>query len=142
MTKTTISVRRMMRISAQSRPLRALAVVSVVLGALFAETSTFAQQAAAPAATVGQPPLDAAPQSAGLAPDRLARITTAFQKEVADKKLPGAVAMVARKGRLAYSAAFGMRDPNGTDAMRSDTVFRIYSMTKPMVSVAAMILVE
>ena len=117
-------------------------VVSIVLVGLFMATTTIAQQATAPAAEVGQTSLRVAPESVGLAPERLARITTSFQKEVADKKLPGAVAMVARKGRLAYSEAFGMRDPNGTDPMRSDAIFRIYSMTKPMVSVAAMILFE
>jgi CubicO group peptidase (beta-lactamase class C family) len=73
---------------------------------------------------------------------RLARITTAFNKEIADKKLPGAVMMVTRKGRLVYSQALGLRDPKAADAMRSDTIFRIYSMTKPIVSVAAMLLVE
>ena len=115
-------------------------VLLVVLVALFTATTTIAQQAVVPAAKVGQSSL--APESVGLAPDRLARITTSFQKEVADKKLPGAVAMIARKGRLAYSTEFGMRDPNGTDPMRSDAIFRIYSMTKPMVAVAAMILFE
>jgi CubicO group peptidase (beta-lactamase class C family) len=116
-------------------------VLSVVLVALFTATTTIAQQAVGPAVKVGQSSL-VPPESVGLAPDRLARITTSFQKEVADKKLPGAVAMIARKGRLAYSETLGVRDPNGTDPMRSDAIFRIYSMTKPMASVAAMILFE
>jgi CubicO group peptidase (beta-lactamase class C family) len=73
---------------------------------------------------------------------RLARITTAFNKEISDKKLPGVVMMVARKGRLVYSTALGLRDPRGGDPMRTDTIFRIYSMTKPIVSVATMLLVE
>jgi CubicO group peptidase (beta-lactamase class C family) len=73
---------------------------------------------------------------------RLARITAAFNKEIANKKLPGVVMMVARKGRLVYSAALGLRDPRAADAMQTDTIFRIYSMTKPIVSVGAMLLVE
>ena len=50
--------------------------------------------------------------------------------------------MVSRRGRLVYSTALGLRDPNGTDPMRTNSLFRIYSMTKPIVSVGAMLLVE
>jgi CubicO group peptidase (beta-lactamase class C family) len=89
------------------------------------------------------PPLvTASPESVGLSPDRLARLTVTFKKEVDDRKLPGAVMLVARQGKLAYASAVGLRDPKGTDPMRVDTIFRIYSMTKPMASVAAMVLVE
>ena len=82
------------------------------------------------------------PESAGMSTARLARLATVFGKEVEDKKLPGAVMMVARKGKIVYVKALGVRDPNTADPMRTDTIFRIYSMTKPIVSVAAMILVE
>src|SRR5258708_20133732 len=77
-----------------------------------------------------------------MAKGRLARLAAILQKEIDDKKLPGAVMMIARQGKLAYATALGMRDPKGVDAMRTDAIFRIYSMTKPIVSVAAMILVE
>jgi CubicO group peptidase (beta-lactamase class C family) len=50
--------------------------------------------------------------------------------------------MIARKGKLVHASALGVRDPRGPDPMRTDTIFRIYSMTKPIVSVAAMMLVE
>ena len=73
---------------------------------------------------------------------RLELLTAAFNKEITDKALPGAVIMVARKGQLVYAKAFGVRDPAKLDAMEADSIFRIYSMTKPMASVAAMILVE
>jgi CubicO group peptidase (beta-lactamase class C family) len=73
---------------------------------------------------------------------RLARLTAAFRKEIEDRKVPGAVMLIARKGKLVYASALGVRDPNGSEPMRMDAIFRIYSMTKPMVSVAAMILVE
>ena len=54
------------------------------------------------------------------------------QKEIEDKKLPGAVMLVARKGKLVYASALGVRDPKSADPMRTDTIFRIYSMTKPI----------
>lgn len=93
-------------------------------------------QAATPPLTRGTP------QSVGISPARLERITETFRKETVEKRLPGAVVMVARRGRLVYSNAFGLRDPKGSDPMRADSIFRIYSMTKPLVSVAAMLLVE
>ena len=123
---------------------RVLPAVVVAMAALFASTAADAQRAASPMATApaASPIASAPPESAGMSAARLTRLTIAFQKEIADKKLPGAVMMVARKGKLVYAAALGVRDPKGADPMRPDTIFRIYSMTKPMVSVAAMILVE
>jgi CubicO group peptidase (beta-lactamase class C family) len=84
----------------------------------------------------------ARPQDVGLSAERLAAIGKAFQREIEAKKLPGAVALVARKGRLAYFEAFGARDPRSGAPMTKDAVFRIYSMTKPFTSVAAMMLAE
>ncbi len=91
----------------------------------------------------GGPPLPTArPGEVGLDAGRLSRIREAFEGEVAANRLPGAVIMVARKGRLAFSETLGFRDRQANAAMTPDAVFRIYSMTKPFVSVAAMILVE
>ena len=73
---------------------------------------------------------------------RLEKLTQALQTEIEQQRLPGAVAMVARKGKLVYAQAFGKLN-NGSDApMQLDSVFRIYSMTKPLVSTALMMLVE
>ena len=84
----------------------------------------------------------ASPESVGVSSKRLEKISQAMQAEVEQKRLPGAVVMVARKGKLVYSQAFGKLN-NGTDApMQIDSVFRIYSMTKPLVSTALMMLVE
>ena len=84
----------------------------------------------------------ASPESVGVSTKRLEKISQAMQAEVEQKRLPGAVVMVARKGKLVYSQAFGKLN-NGSDApMQIDSVFRIYSMTKPLVSTALMILVE
>lgn len=80
----------------------------------------------------------------GMSAERLQRITDVFQQEIDEGRLPGAVVLVARKGEVAYLESFGVRDPvNGDDEpMSADALFRIYSMTKPLVSVAAMILME
>jgi CubicO group peptidase (beta-lactamase class C family) len=120
--------------------LRTLATITIGLGVWLAPLPASAQRAekAASAAAIAT----GTPQSVGMSQQRLARLTTAFNKEIADKKLPGVVMMVARKGKLVYSSALGLRDPKAADAMQTDTIFRIYSMTKPIVSVAAMLLVE
>jgi len=62
----------------------------------------------------GAPIATGTPESVGMSTARLARLTGAFQKEIANKKLPGVVMMVSRRGRLVYSTALGLRDPKGT----------------------------
>lgn len=84
----------------------------------------------------------ASPESVGLSSERLARLTQTFKDEVAQGRLPGVVMMVARKGKLVYAEALGMQDKAAGIPMAKDSIFRIYSMTKPLASVAAMILVE
>ena len=83
-----------------------------------------------------------APESVGLSSERLALIGATLQAGVDAGEIPGAVVLVARRGGVAYYEAFGYRDKATGDAMRKDTIFRIYSMTKPIVSVAAMTLHE
>lgn len=87
-------------------------------------------------------PERASPQEAGFRPDGLARLTAAFQEQIDRQRLPGVVAMVVRGGKLAYFEALGRRDPALPDPMQRDSIFRIYSMTKPVVSVAVMMLFE
>lgn len=82
----------------------------------------------------------AAPESVGMSAERLQRITAAFKAEVDQNQLPGAVIGVARKGKLVYFEAIGFRDPAAKAAMTPDALFSIASMTKPMVSVAIMML--
>jgi len=87
------------------------------------------------------PPLPVAqPEAVGMSSAKLKKISAAMQKEVADGSFRGAVVMVARKGKLVYQEAFGMQAANVP--MKTDSIFRIYSMTKPLASVAAMMLVE
>ncbi len=77
-----------------------------------------------------------------LDPRRAARIATAFNADIDRGAIPGAVALIARRGQLAYLNAFGYRDREKNVAMTTDSIFRIASMTKPMVSCAVMMLAE
>jgi CubicO group peptidase (beta-lactamase class C family) len=65
-----------------------------------------------------------------------------LDEEITQQRLPGAVALVARRGKIAYRACLGARDPAAQTAMTEDTIFRLYSMSKPIIAVAAMMLVE
>ena len=78
----------------------------------------------------------------GLNSVRLERLMSVLHDEVARKRLPGAVAVVARHGKIALLQSVGQLNPATGEAMHRDARFRIYSMTKPIVSVAAMMLVE
>lgn len=89
-----------------------------------------------------EPLPSATPEQVGLSSERLARVGEVLKAEIEKGKFPGAVVLVARKGRVAYFESFGLRDKAAGAPMTRDAIFRIYSMTKPMVSVAAMILVE
>jgi CubicO group peptidase (beta-lactamase class C family) len=89
-----------------------------------------------------QPFATATPEQVGMSLERLGRIASMLKKEIADGKLPGAVVMVARKGKIIYSDAIGFQDKGANTPMKLDSIFRVYSMTKPLVSVAAMMLVE
>jgi len=87
-------------------------------------------------------PVAAAPEDVGLSSAQLARIEAVTQKYVDSGLVPGAVMLVARRGKVAWTRTLGFRDRAAKEAMRPDSIFRIYSMTKPIVSVAAMMLVE
>jgi CubicO group peptidase (beta-lactamase class C family) len=89
-----------------------------------------------------QPFATGTPEQVGMSAERLGRITTMLKQEITDGKLPGAVVMVARKGKIIYSDAIGFQDKGANTPMKPDAIFRIYSMTKPLASVAAMMLVE
>jgi CubicO group peptidase (beta-lactamase class C family) len=78
----------------------------------------------------------------GLCPQRTQRLMDVLRREVASGRLPGAVAMIARRGQIGLFEAVGQQDPGTGTPMKTDSIFRIYSMTKPVVSVAVMMLVE
>jgi len=84
----------------------------------------------------------ALPEQVGVSKHKLDRIHDVLKQSVDEGKLPGAVVLVARKGKLIYADAVGFQDKEKNTPMALDSIFRIYSMTKPLVSVAAMMLVE
>ena len=91
--------------------------------------------------SLGAQPLPLAkPEQVGMSSAKLAKIGEAMRKEVADGSFRGSVVMVARKGKLVYQDVQGMQ--TASVKMTPEAIFRIYSMTKPLVSVAAMMLVE
>lgn len=82
------------------------------------------------------------PEAVGLSSDRLENIRKVIGAKVDAGEIPGYVALVARRGKVAYFEAYGMQNPNTKRKMSRDSIFRIYSMTKPVTSVAALMLVE
>ena len=101
-------------------------------------------QAAARPTPVPQTPSlpHAKPEQLGLSAVRLQRMSDAFKREVDKGTMPGATVLVARKGQIGWFDAIGRQSPRASAPMAQDTLFRIFSMTKPIVSVAVMALVE
>lgn len=84
----------------------------------------------------------ARPEEVGMSSVRLAALKSSLQAEVDNGKIPGAVLMIVRNGKLAYSETIGYQDKATGKVLKQDAIFRIYSMTKPLASVGAMMLVE
>jgi CubicO group peptidase (beta-lactamase class C family) len=82
------------------------------------------------------------PENVGLSTERLARIGAVMQRYVAEGKIAGIIATMARRGQAAYREKFGFADVESGVPMQFDTIFRIASMTKPITSIAAMMLYE
>ena len=82
------------------------------------------------------------PEDVGMSSVKLAQSKSSVQALIDDEKIAGANIIVARKGKIVLSETFGMMDQKAKKPMRPDTIFRIYSMTKPITSVAAMMLYE
>ena len=82
------------------------------------------------------------PEEVGLSSERLNRIDTVLKADIEKGQIPGAVALVARKGKIAYFKSFGLRNKEKSLPMEKDTIFRIFSMSKPVVAVAAAMLLE
>lgn len=123
-------------------PLRLLAVAALAVAA------TGCAQAPAPAQGWGALRADTASltparaQDHGLSPERLARLDAAIAREIAEKRLPGAVIGIARNGRLVHTFVGGAQDPATGAPMARDSIFRMYSMTKAMVVATALTLME
>ncbi|HEY0810673.1 MAG TPA: serine hydrolase domain-containing protein [Longimicrobiales bacterium] len=84
----------------------------------------------------------ASPENLGLSAEGLRRISTALQGYVDAGKVSGIYAVIARRGQIGYEQTFGLRDLQRRDPMTRNAVFRIYSMTKPVVGAGALLLVD
>ena len=84
----------------------------------------------------------AVPEEVGMSAARLERIAPVMQRWVDDGKIPGALTMIAREGKLVHLEKVGLQDIATATPIEFDTIFRIYSMTKPITSVAVMMLYE
>ena len=82
------------------------------------------------------------PETVGMSAARLARIDAAMQADIAAGRLPGVVISVARRGKVVYEKAFGVANLQTREAMRTDAMFRLYSMTKAVASVGLLTLDE
>ena len=82
------------------------------------------------------------PQQEGVSAERLERISEVSKSYLADQKVAGIATMVSRNGKIIYAKAFGERGVDDSKTLKIDDLFRIYSMTKPIVAVAAMQLYE
>jgi len=82
------------------------------------------------------------PESLGFSTERLARLDAAMQKQVDDQQLAGIVTLLARHGKIVEEKAYGKKDIATGSPMTTDSIFRIFSMTKPITGVAMMILYE
>ena len=84
----------------------------------------------------------ASPDELGLSPQRTDRLLATVQGHIERQHVPGAVVLIARHGKLGLFEALGVQDPATSVPMAKDSIFRLYSMTKPIVSVAVMMLME
>jgi len=107
------------------------------------QTRPNSAMAAAPAyRTPAKTALAVTPEQVGLSSQRLDRIGAAIQRSINDGRIAGAVSLVARHGKIVYFKAFGMADREADKPMRTDNIFRICSMSKPITTAAVMTLYE
>ena len=85
---------------------------------------------------------DGNPEQAGLSPERLRRIHDTMQRHIAAHNIQGAVTLVARRGRIVHAEAHGFADAEAKKTMARNSLFRIWSMTKPVIAVATLMMVE
>ncbi len=84
----------------------------------------------------------AVPEKVGVSTERLERIRPVMQRYIDDGNLPGLLTAVARRGKIVHFGTIGMQDVENEKPLEPDTIFRIYSMSKPITSIAVMILYE
>lgn len=108
----------------------------LLLGLIYqSPAQTASQQKSAPLTT-------ASPESMGMSSERFAKIDAMFEESISKGEIPGAVALIARKGKIIYHKAFGQVDNEANRAAKKDDIFRIASQTKAITSTAVMMLWE
>jgi CubicO group peptidase (beta-lactamase class C family) len=107
--------------------------IAVLVALLYLPAAVVAEAQSLPVAT---------PEQVGLSTERLNKIMATLRGDVEKGVIPGAILLVGRHGKVALFDAVGARDPATKAPMRKDSIFRIYSMSKPITSVAAMLLFE
>src|SRR5208283_4364350 len=115
-------------------------VLSLIVGLLLflGAQASWAQQPNKKAAELGENK----PESLGFSSERLERLHASMQREVDDKQLAGIVTILARHGKMVEERTYGKKDIASGAPMTQDTIFRVYSMSKPVTGVAMMILYE
>src|SRR6478735_4738456 len=119
-----------------TRAAAARAVASLTLGALMAASLTGCQGKSTP------PPAASAGTVAGMSTERLKRLDDHFHKLVDEGKIAGVVTWIARRGQVVHEDAYGLADIAAKRPMSKDSYFYVYSMTKPITSVALLMLYE
>lgn len=117
-------------------------LIALCVLSLFPAHSSFTRGATALPASAAAANTAASPEGVGLSPERLERIGNVIQQSIDAGRLAGAVSLVARHGKIAYFKAFGMADREANKPMRTDNIFRICSMSKPITTAAVMMLYE
>lgn len=118
----------------QRRHLAGFVVVALL------STQIASQRSSAQGGSPGLP--SASAESLGFSPQRLARFEANMQRYVDENRVAGLITLIARRGKIVEFKAYGQADREQRTPMRTDTIFRMASMTKPVVNVAAMILME
>ena len=114
--------------------MRQVFVLSLLIASYFVGFTPFDSLAAEPKLTK--------PEKVGMSSERLERIGIVMRKLIDEEKIPGTVTLVARKGKIVHFEASGLRDVERGLPMQTDTIFRLYSQTKPVTGAAVMILFE
>ena len=114
--------------------MRQVVVLSLLVATYFVGFTPFDSLAAEPKLTK--------PERVGMSSERLERIGIVMRKLIDEEKIPGTVTLVARKGKVVHFEASGLRDVERGLPMQTDTIFRLYSQTKPVTGAAVMILFE
>src|SRR2546423_1204588 len=93
-------------------------------------------------AVATEPFVEAAPEDVGMSSAGLRNVSHLVQRYIDSEKFPGAISLVARRGKVVHFERYGEMDRERRKPMRADTIFRFYSMTKPIASVGLMMLYE